>query len=266
MERKAGSPDVAMQENGIFQKEWVPKEYLKTYYSEVEPDEVDTIQFFVDSLKKTDHTGPVVFFGTGPTLHHIFLAAPRATEIHVVDYLPKNLEEIKKWVDKDEEAHNWKPFVEYTLRSEGNLSPTPTEVEARENLVRNKITKYVQADAGNFNPLGDEYRESYSLVFSPYCADSATGDKNVWQKYMRNITSLVKPGGTFITAALRNCKSYQVGEKEFPGANINETDMERVLGMLDFSQGNTNIEYRELEGHGYSGIVLARAVKNSRTK
>lgn len=265
MERRTGIHEevVAIKENGLFQKEWVPKDYLSTYYSEVEPDEIETIKFFADSIKRTDHKDPVLIFGTGPTLHHVFLTATKATEIHVADYLPENLREIKKWVDKEEDAHDWKPFVRYTLQCEGIPSPTDEDITAREDVVRGKITKYIQVDAGNTDPMGHEQRESYGLVLSPYCADSATGDKDVWKRYMRNITSLVKPGGTFITAALRDCASYEVGERSFPCANINEKDMKGVLGMLDFSHGNTNIEYRELEGHGYSGIVLAHALKNS---
>jgi hypothetical protein len=264
MERKAGIHEeaVAIKENGKFQNEWVPKDYLRTYYSELESDEVETIKFFVDAMKKVDSTGPVLFFGTGPTLHHVFLTAPKAAEIHLVDYLPENLQEIKKWVDKEEDAHDWSPFVKYTLQCEGNSSPTDEDINEREEMVRRKITKFMTADAGQTDPLSTEQRESYGLVLSPYCADSATGDKKVWKEYMRNITSLVKPGGTFITAALRDCSSYEVGEKEFPCANVNEKDMKGVLGMLDFSSRNTNIEYRELEGHGYTGIVLAHALKN----
>lgn len=262
MERRVGIHEeaLAIKENGKFQNEWVPKDYLRTYYSELEPDEVDTIKFFVDAVKKVDHSGPVLIFGTGPALHHAFLLA--TNEIHVADYLPENLREIKKWVDNDEDAHNWKPFVKYTLQCEGTPSPTDEEIIAREDLVRSKITKYIQVDAGDTDPLGTEKRESYGLVLSPYCADSATGDKDIWKKYMRNISSVVKPGGTFITAALRDCASYEVGNRTFPCANINEKDMKKLFRTLDFSSRNTNIEYRELEGHGYTGIVLAHGLKN----
>ena len=75
---------------------------------------------------------------------------------------------------------------------------------------------------------------------------------------MANITRLVGPGGLFITAALRRCRSYLVGDKRFPCANVDEHDLRRVLAP-GFSP---RVEVRELQGHdaqGYSSIVLADA-------
>ncbi len=74
-----------------FDSDWVPKEYLTDYYSAVEPDELETIAFFVDAIKQAEPGEPLLFFGVGPTLHHVFLAAGRASEIHLADYLPANL-------------------------------------------------------------------------------------------------------------------------------------------------------------------------------
>lgn len=256
-------PVEAQKQHADFDDHWVPGEYLRDYYSEIEPDEIETIRFFVDTMKDTPANGPILFFGTGPTLHHVFLAAPKASELHIVDYLDPNLAEIKKWQEGKEGAHDWKPFVTYTLQCEGTLFPTDEDIQDREKMVRQKMTLFMHGNADHENPLGVENREKYSLVFSPYCADSATADKDTWKKYMRNITSLVKPGGKFITAALRDCESYDVGGKKFPSANINEVDMKDILQKLDFPAKLSNIEYRELEGHGYSGIILAHARKNS---
>jgi hypothetical protein len=73
---------------------------------------------------------------------------------------------------------------------------------------------------------------------------------------MANITGLVAPGGLFITAALRRCRSYLVGDKRFPSANVDEHDLRRVLAP-GFSP---RVHVRHLQGHeaqGYSGVVLA---------
>ena len=60
-----------------FDTDWVPHEYLADYYRVVEPDERETIAFFADEIKEAPAGGAVLVFGTGPTLHHIFLAAPK---------------------------------------------------------------------------------------------------------------------------------------------------------------------------------------------
>ena len=107
-----------------FEHDWVPGEYLADYYSEVEPDELETIAFFVDAMREVEPGEPVLFFGVGPTLHHVFLAAPHASEIHLADYLPANLREIERWLARDPGAHDWRPFVRYTLQCEGIEAPT----------------------------------------------------------------------------------------------------------------------------------------------
>jgi hypothetical protein len=256
----------SMLSNTVFDTDWEPKDYLKDFYTEVEPDEQATIPFFVDAMKvhKNEPQQPILFFGAGPTLHHVFLAAPYASRIDITDYLAKNLDEVQAWKDRDENAHDWKPFVTYTLEAEGVHNPTEDQIVEREELTRNKLNIiYAKADAGLVNPLGEAKREAYPIVFSPYCVDSATDDKQTWERYMRNIASLVQPGGQFITAALRECRSYKVGNRHFPSANINEDDLGRVLS-LDFTPESTKLNIVKLTEHrsqGYSGVLLASAEK-----
>ena len=107
-----------------FDSDWEPAAYLRDYYRHVEPDEVDTIAFFVRELRAAERGQPVLYFGTGPTLHHVFLAAPLGAPLHLGDYLDGNLEEIRRWLDREPSAHDWRPFVHHTLRCESDTEPT----------------------------------------------------------------------------------------------------------------------------------------------
>ncbi|HEX5900250.1 MAG TPA: hypothetical protein VFY32_12680, partial [Solirubrobacteraceae bacterium] len=93
------------QRYASFDTEWVARDYLGDYYRVVEPDERETIAYFVDAIKDAAVGEAVLVFGTGPTLHHVFLAAPKASEIHLADYLPANLEEIERWRTRAPGAH-----------------------------------------------------------------------------------------------------------------------------------------------------------------
>ena len=237
----------------------MPQQYLADYYRVVEPDERATIAYFADAMKDATAGEAVLVFGTGPTLHHVFLAAPKASEIHLADYLPANLEEIERWRTRDPAAHDWRAFVRYTLECEGLTAPTDADITRREELTRSKITRLLQADARH--PVVLDQR--YATVISAYCADSATDDRATWETLMANITGLVGPGGLFITAALRRCRSYLVGDKRFPSANVDEHDLRRVLAP-GFS---ARVQVRDLQGHeaqGYSSIVLADARRRTR--
>jgi hypothetical protein len=240
-----------------FEQEWVPREYLADYYRTVEPDELETIAFFVDAIREARPGEPILLFGVGPTLHHVFLAAEKASELHLADYLPANLREIERWIERDPSAHDWRPFVRYTLQCEGITDPTDEQITAREELTRAKITRLLPADARDATPVP----RAYETVISAYCADSATADRAVWALFMRNISGLVRPGGLFITAALRRARFYTVGGKRFPSANIDEHDLREVLASA-FGPLDRELQARALDAqpeHGYEGIVLAAA-------
>jgi NNMT/PNMT/TEMT family len=244
-----------------FETDWVPREYLADYYSTIEPDERRTIAFFVDAMRDVRPDEPVLVFGVGPALHHVFLAAGKAAEIHLGDYLPANLREIERWIAGDAVAHDWRPFVRYTLECEGIACPTDKEITEREELTRAKITRLLEVDVRRADPLGDAETPSYGTVISAYCADSATDDHGTWATYMTRIAGLVRPGGTFMTAALRRSRGYLVGGKTFPSPNVDETDMRAVLEPV-FGREALAIEACALAGqgsHGYGSIVLAQA-------
>jgi hypothetical protein len=244
-----------------FETDWVPSEYLADYYSAVEPDERRTIAFFVDAMRDAAPGEPVLLFGVGPTLHHVFLAAEKSSEIHLGDYLPANLREIERWLQRGPEAHNWRPFVRYTLECEGLDGPAAEEITWREEITRARITRLLEVDLRRGDPLGDGNAHQYGTVISAYCADSATDDKVVWATYMGRIAGLVRPGGTLMTAALRRSRGYLVGGKTFPSPDVDENDMRAVLEPC-FGRENLTVEVCDLAGrgsHGYASIILARA-------
>ena len=237
-----------------FDTDWSPGAYLAEYYTEVEPDERATIAYFVAAMRRAEPGTPILFYGAGPTLHHVFLAAPTASEIHLADYLPANLREIERWLEGDADAHDWRPFVAYTLACETGVVPTRGEIVAREALTRTKITRLLHGDARRAEPLG-----AYATVVSAYCADSATADRATWRTYLGHIADCTAPGGLFITSALRRCRAYLVGGKRFPCAGVDERDMRDALGRRFAA---AQVEARTVPEHaalGYTGIVLACA-------
>ena len=248
-----------------FDTDWIPQEYLTDYYRVVEADERATIAFFVDAMRSAEPDQPVLLFGVGPTMHHVFLAAGVASEIHLAEYLPANLHAIDRWLTAAPDAHDWSPFVRYTLECEGVADPTAGQVRDREAMVRSKVTALLGADARCTDPLGGHGSPPYSVVISAYCADSATADKATWKMYMRNIAGLVRPGGLFVTAALRHSTGYVVGGKTFPSASVDEVDLRRVLEP-DFDWDHGVIDVNDLSAHrshGYTSIILASVRRRS---
>jgi len=243
-----------------FEEEWEPAQYLTDYYSTVDADERNTIAFFAEAARRMPADEPALVFGVGPTLHHVFALAPRASEIHLGDYLQCNLDEITRWIDGEEEAHDWRPFVRYTLRCEGGENPSGAAVLEREQLTRAKSTTLLRVDMRNDRPLAGAQR-CYATVLTAYCVDSATDSLDDWQACMRRVVGLVRPGGTLLVAALGRTRSYFVGGKAFPSPFLEAADMEKLLRdyFPDSALTVRTVLVPECAPHGFSSIILAEA-------
>lgn len=243
-----------------FEREWDPSEYLAEYYGSVGMDERHTIAFFTEAAQRMPAGEPVLFFGVGPTLHHVFAIAGRASEIHLGDYLRCNLDEVARWLRDEKGAHDWRPFVRHTLLCEGLEDPSPEDVRTREQLARAKVTSLLEVDMRDDRPLAHAQR-CYATVVSAYCADSATDDPEEWRLYMRRIVGLVQPGGTLLLAALGRTRNYFIAGKAFPSPSLDEADMESLL-RDDFPETSLTIRtvsVPECAPHGYSSIILVAA-------
>jgi len=243
-------------------KEWDPRDYNKEYYSEITLDGRYLMEWVVESVRESPPVPVALEFGCGPTVLHLMPLVPRAGEIHLAEYLPVNRQELQRWVDREPGTHDWRQFTEAFLRMEGNAEPTADEVQAREDELRRRITKIMPGDASLDDPLGPEKRGFYPLVTSLCCADSATSDKATWRLFMRNISSLVKPGGMWVISACGEHSYYCVGERCFPGANISGRDMLDCL--LDLGYRDVDVRLREVPDsseHGFGCTILARAIK-----
>jgi hypothetical protein len=243
-------------------EEWNPADYNKEYYSEITLDGRYLMEWVVESVAASPPVDVALEFGSGPTVLHLFPLVAKANEIHVAEYLPVNREEVQRWVRNDPGTHNWRQFTTEFLHMEGNTEPTDAEAQAREDEVRRRITQVMPGDAGLDDPLGPEKRGYYSLVTSLCCADSATNDKGTWRLFMRNIASLVKPGGMLVLSACGEHSFYCVGERCFPGANISGQDMLECLVELGFRDIDLRMrEVPDSSEHGFGCTILARAIK-----
>lgn len=243
-------------------EQWNAAHYLQHYYSRVEADEAATLEFITRACTRIDSPARVLMFGVGPTVHHLLPLAPHAREMHVADYLSSNLDHIGRWLRRDARAHDWRAFARHVLQCEGVRAPSARQIESRQSLVRERVTRCLRGDAGLESALSTPAQGRYDVVVSCYCAESATGDLALWRRYVRNILRQLAQGGLFITAALRRCRSYRVGRQRFACADIDEHDLAALLFDCGVERAHLQMEVKQVGLRarlGYDSVILAAA-------
>ena len=61
----------------------------------------------------------IIDIGSGPNIHNLIPAAKFFKKIVLTDIAECNRSEVKKWLNKDQTAHDWTPFFRYHAEKEG---------------------------------------------------------------------------------------------------------------------------------------------------
>ena len=241
--------------SNIYNELWTPREYLRQYYSQdsIPDDEEAIYQRLIPYLKREGRRFTrAIDFGCGPTVHLLTPLAPWVEEIHLADYLPGNLREVQKWVQAEEDAHNWDINIRRALEIEGGIPPSQTEVETRKNLLRRKVTALKHCDLRQSDPLGDG--EVYDLLLSAYCVDAATDSTDEWRQLIGNLLTLCADGGTVVLLSARKSRHYKIGDNEFPEAEVDEGDIAAALAAAGFDLRAAAIEAVPINSWADAGI------------
>ncbi|MDM8530693.1 guanitoxin biosynthesis pre-guanitoxin forming N-methyltransferase GntF [Anaerolineales bacterium HSG25] len=240
-----------------------PAEYLDDYFIvEPEIEDVFATQFMIKALKNMPSNLLTLDFSSGPTLYVEATLAPQSREIHMCDYVPASLDVLRSWVDDSPEAFNWTPYIKMILKEEGEAI-TPNTVAQRIAEMRRKITNLMRCNALLENPLGDN-RIQYDLVVTQSVTESVASNLSEWIQVMRNISTLVSPGGWLLIGVTTDTQGYYVKEKFFSCVDLTNEDIRRGYMENGYDSDSFYLETISSPGErGYSGITCAVARKFS---
>jgi hypothetical protein len=246
--------------------EWDPKEYLRQYYSTayIPDDSQAAIRFLIEQLSNNvARYRRALDFGCGPTLYSAISMVPHVQELHLADYLPTNLREIRRWLNDEPDAHDWDVYFRGILELESANASTVEQIAARKAELRRKVTALFEGNIRRPHPL-DQLR-IYDLVVSFFCIEAVSVDRKEWELFLGYLSSMVAPGGTMVLAAVRRCNGYQVLGRKFPATCVDENDFARVLPHIGFSKSGMVIRavpIAEWVEEGFDSICLVAATKD----
>lgn len=247
-----------------------PDTYLNEYYQTVAPDTAEMLRFLVARIPQAPAGARVLDFGGGPTLYTAIAAASRAAVIHLSDYSAANRAAVSAWLAASPSAFDWRVFTETILTLEG-APATPSAVADREALVRARVTGVLACDV-TAQPARAMARElgtsppqptQYDLLCTNLCLEAVAHDAGEWRAYLRNITALLRPGGTILMSTVRRGTAYPVGAQLYPVAHLDERDVHHGLIAAGFAPASISLQIIPSDHpvYPYGGLMLTSAVK-----
>ncbi|NP_001075512.1 indolethylamine N-methyltransferase [Oryctolagus cuniculus] len=215
-----------------YQKHFLPRDYLNTYYSfQSGPSpEAEMLKFNLECLHKTFGPGglqgdTLIDIGSGPTIYQVLAACESFKDITLSDFTDRNREELAKWLKKEPGAYDWTPALKFACELEGNSGRWQEKAEK----LRATVKRVLKCDANLSNPLTPVVLPPADCVLTLLAMECACCSLDAYRAALRNLASLLKPGGHLVTTVTLQLSSYMVGEREFSCVALEKEEVEQAV-------------------------------------
>ncbi|TFK01967.1 28S ribosomal protein S22 [Platysternon megacephalum] len=218
-----------------YQAEFDPKAYLERFKFGEDTMGEEYVNFALKHFCKTFTSGVVkgdtlIDIGSGPTIHQLLSACESFKEIIASDYTYRNHRELEKWLKNEPGAFDWTPVVEYVCELEGNRGK---EAE-KETKLRKTIKQVLKCDVHKSNPMDPIVLPPADCLVSSLCLECACKDLTTYRIALKNISSLLKPGGHLVLNGVLGCSFYMVGPKRFSSFVLRDEFLREALSETGF--------------------------------
>ncbi|MBN2439698.1 MAG: methyltransferase domain-containing protein, partial [Spirochaetales bacterium] len=223
------------------------------------------ISFITRMQKKLSLKNQLVLeFGGGPALYAAASIVSFARELHFSDYLPANLQEVSKWLTREEGSFNWDDYIGFALEMEG-LPGDPSHIKIREEEMRQKIKHLVICNGLDKEPI-ENSAGKYDFVSALYCTDIIASSVPEWYQVIRNIATLVKPGGRLMLGLTRGMSEkifyYEASDKSFPCIDLTDDQIREGYEKGGFDLSTLYMEIQKASSkREYHNLLMTIAQK-----
>ncbi|XP_076976666.1 indolethylamine N-methyltransferase [Tamandua tetradactyla] len=215
-----------------YQKYFLPRDYLATFYSfdQGPLPEAEMLKFNLECLHKTFGPGglkgeTLIDIGSGPTIYQVLAACESFRDITLSDFTDRNRAELEKWLQKDPGAYDWSPAVKFACELEGDSG----RWQEKEEKLRAAVKRVLKCDANLGNPLAPATLPPADCVLTLLAMECACRSLGAYRAALRNLSSLLKPGGHLVTTVTLGLSFYMVGEREFSCVVLEKEEVEQAV-------------------------------------
>ncbi|XP_053545830.1 nicotinamide N-methyltransferase-like [Bombina bombina] len=167
----------------------------------------------------------LIDIGAGSSIYHLLSACEVFKNIITSDYLPQNLTEIKKWLKNDPRAFDWSSAVKWVCEMEGNSD----NCQKKEEKLRQTVKRVIKCDVFKKNPLEPHVVPPADCLLSCLCLEAACNDLETFYSALKNLRTLIKPGGHMVLMSGLNATFYYVGDMKFSALSMTKEYLEKAL-------------------------------------
>lgn len=242
-----------------------PRRYLDEYFGAADSEYEGLFRFWCSAVAAMPRGRRAVELGVGPTLYSAACLVDRFEEVHLADYVPASLVEIRRWLGREPGCFDWRPFVALILRTEGR-DAGPEAVAAREARMRAAITRVVECDLRQEPPL-PALDGPYDLVTAHYCTEMATTTEAEWADAVTHACSLLAPGGHLLMSVateLTLWREFVPGEPPHLSADVSIEDAAPALRRAGMDVERSRLELLPAPpGRPYAATLLVSSPRRS---
>nr|XP_033775259.1 indolethylamine N-methyltransferase-like [Geotrypetes seraphini] len=220
------------------------RDYLGTYYTfdSCDVSENRLLTFTLEKLHQTFSSGNItgdilIDIGTGPTIYQLLSACECFREVIATDYMDRNRQELEIWLKKESGAFDWRPVVKFVCELEGDSE----KWREKEETLRRKVTQVLPCDVTKKNPLDPLVLPQADCLLTFLCLEAASKDLDTYGQAVKNITSMVKPGGHLVLLVVLKETYYMVGQHKFSCLYLEKQHVEKAI-----EEAGCSVEHLEL--------------------
>ncbi|NXA04842.1 NNMT methyltransferase, partial [Sapayoa aenigma] len=221
----------------VYQRSFNPQAYLKEFYTMTDSQEGANVflmqnlsslhkMFSLDGLRGDT----LIDVGCGPTIYQLLSACEHFQEITALDYTDQNRRELEKWLKNEAGAFDWVPVVKYVCELEGDREKW---AEKQEKL-RKKVKQVLKCDVTKANPTDPVSLPPADCIVSTLCLEGACKDLPTFRSALRNIGTLVKPGGHLVMLTVLEETYYAFNEQVFSCLHLEKHEVEEAVEAAGF--------------------------------
>ncbi|KAM9651077.1 LOW QUALITY PROTEIN: indolethylamine N-methyltransferase [Trichechus inunguis] len=251
-----------------YQKNFLPREYLATYYSfDSGPlPETEMLKFNLEHPHKTFGPGglkgdTLIDIGSGPTIYQVLAACESFQDISLSDLTDHN-EALEKWLKKKPGAYDWSLEVKFACELEGDSSWWQEKEKGKK---LSTVKRVLKRDIRLGNPLAPAVLPPADCVLILLAVECTCCSLDAYRAALCNLAWLLKPGGHLVTKVTLQVSSYMVGKYKFSSVVLEKEEVEQAVldAGFDIKQLLHSLQTYSVTNASNSRVCLIAARKRS---